>query len=458
MNTSTHHGTASRAAFPIPSGSEQSAHEALPRRRRNRRQAVQPQSILEVLQEKIYLGGAMQDLVASSLQAVRRLDPQLEFLEATKTIPHEVQAEAAGHRVRLRAYVEYVKEVEVGAANWTSVLRDTLHEVNRRMEEAVPDSSGQRQVGLDPSHATQIERAYEQMHVLAARGADFSSKMEDFLVGQQQSLGTTHELGRCYVRGQQDTDDNGAPESIKSLNFRSAYYASWDDQARLFQNGKPLHHNQHLRRFVFSDGSHVDIQAHVPALSNSSVSDMMVGVVGVATLTALAALGGLIGGPAGAVAMGGVGALLGPSTFATVRKQDATWQGYTASYYSAAGASSPWGVRHFYGWQKSTQALTQAAAHDSQNLSTFCNFADSPEVSTWWKWRSGKAEPRAAAFDGCGASRDIEDYHGDLHTMADQLVQALAAFDPSSSGTTDLPSRVDESQYVLVAKPLEPQH
>ena len=189
----------------------------------------------------------------------------------------------------------------------------------------------------------------------------------------------------------------GDPAGIAS--YQDAYYASWESQARLFAAGMAIDHDMNRRRFVFKDGSQVEIQSHVPLLKHSADSRLMGAVtMGCATLA-----GAIVGGPVGAI-VAGTAALVAVEL---AYPYDAAWQGYTIQYFQSNSHTSPWATGYFYGWQRSQSIADKVKIPLLAESGRPANFADDPGRFSWWKWHSGnsavspsQAEDRRISLDG----------------------------------------------------------
>ena len=186
-----------------------------------------------------------------------------------------------------------------------------------------------------------------------------------------------------------DQDD---PAGIRT--YADAYAASWETQARLFATGLPVDKDTNRRRFIFKDGSYVTIQAHVPLrvrTDDSKFSEAML-------VCSAGAMGGLVGGPAGAVAVGAAAL----TTVELSYPCDAAWQGYTIQYFQKNTVTTPWATRYFYGWKRSLNITSRVLTPIGMGPNGSSNFADYVGDFTWWKWQSGrsaKAKPLLERVD-----------------------------------------------------------
>jgi len=190
----------------------------------------------------------------------------------------------------------------------------------------------------------------------------------------------------------------GLPEGITS--YRAAYRASWDTQARLFQYGRPVADNLHLRRFTFADASCVEIQAHQPLSLYSEDRQAVHRVLALVGLAVLAGLFAVVGGTAGVVVRSALGAAVGGIVSALVvqsgRPRDVAWQGYTARFYASADdVSAPWGTQYFYGLKRSPWVRSPVSVGGRFDSAQCVNFADQPDAFSWRTWHSGAADVRA---------------------------------------------------------------
>ena len=202
-------------------------------------------------------------------------------------------------------------------------------------------------------------------------------------------------------------------------DYQSAYYASWVQQASLFQMGEPMGGDRHRRRVRFADGSYAVVQAYQPITTRSDQSKLRLSLA-----TFLGSIVGLMG-TALAQNAGTDSALYPPN--------DATWQAYEINYYTQDGAATPWGTRYIYGWQQSA-SIHQAITLDGQsNPELFFDFADSPQEFTWYRWRTGSAQPRVMASLPNTSSSAAAPLAEPLATAA-ALVQAAASCGDTQAG------------------------
>ena len=188
----------------------------------------------------------------------------------------------------------------------------------------------------------------------------------------------------------------GLPEGV--TNYQTAYRSGWDTHARLFQFGTPVDGDRHRRRFAFADvaGSYVEIQAHQPLSLHNQTSQTHQRAWVLAAAAAVAGLAVALGGPVGAVVRAALGAVLGAIVSVLAVQQDGprdvAWQGYTARFYASADADvgAPWGTQYFYGLKRASVPLDGRFDPDQGS-----NFADQPDVFSWWTWHVGAADVRA---------------------------------------------------------------
>lgn len=195
-------------------------------------------------------------------------------------------------------------------------------------------------------------------------------------------------------------------------NFRDGYYDSWQEQSLFFAAGAPVQGNSHLRRFTFTDGSFVTVQAHKPGLDCSSAN----------TLLSSMALQGQVS-----------------SEYVSQQMQtpihDAAWQGYTATYYASANATEAWGTRYFYGWVTTPVSITPVHVGGTTDPDHMPDFAMArPAGITWWKWKSGNAEPRTGASQTLSPSNQSEPIRSHqlqasalIHSMATIQTESMAS-------------------------------
>ena len=197
--------------------------------------------------------------------------------------------------------------------------------------------------------------------------------------------------------------------TMRLRNYYAAYRASWTAQARLFETGFNVQGNTNLRRWIFRDGSYVEIQAHKPALTRSDDCQFS----RVSAVSAVAATGGVLAGVIGA----GVGLAKSLSRVDALYPQDAAWQGYTIRYFQNARARQPWATRYFYGWKRAPSVSRTVQIQGNSDPTKFANFADAPDQYTWWKWSENSADTRPFRK----AVTDVS-----VATAAQKLVESLA--------------------------------
>ena len=226
---------------------------------------------------------------------------------------------------------------------------------------------------------------------------------------------------------------SGQPDAM--ISQVRGYDASWETQARFFQLGNSVAYNAHLRRYTFPDQSYVEIQAHVPVLTHSYLSDALLFGASAALAITLPLTSAASGALAGAAFVSG----------ATVRPSDVAWQGYTANYYAppTLGVDAPnpvWGRRAFYG-QVWTGSPLHTISFDGQFAQQeFPNFADQGQRFSWGNWIVGGASPRTPEFDA-DLGRDAVCAQPTLGLSAAQqaqcLVSHLAALTPVGAAAFD---------------------
>lgn len=191
----------------------------------------------------------------------------------------------------------------------------------------------------------------------------------------------------------------GSAKFAHIANYREAYGASWDTQAQLFQSGKPVNGDPHLRKFQFADGSYVVIQAYRPGVQSTPVN----------------------GGSAS--------------------WNYAAWQGYRMDYFSSSTATQPWGTQYMYGWLPAS-GRESVNIYGSYDPNQFPDFAWAmPEGVEWWKWRSGRAEPRACTPIG-------QAWQSSVHSLVDQMA-SLTAADTGAGGVTSTGAHLQASSQDL---------
>ena len=173
------------------------------------------------------------------------------------------------------------------------------------------------------------------------------------------------------------------PASINN-HQQAYYYGDWATQALLFAHGTDIQGNGHHRRYTFSNGSYVEVQAHVPQVQHG-------------------------------------------------RSLDYPWQGYTARFYGSR-TEGLWGVLHFYGEVRTGQARPAAGSHPTPDGT--CNMADAPKHYVWRAWHADRSVARRQAPQGPTTPSTACRRHSAAHA-ADLLVQGLAHFGtPQSSHTS----------------------
>ena len=180
---------------------------------------------------------------------------------------------------------------------------------------------------------------------------------------------------------------SGIPQGI--TNCRAGYYASWETQARFFQNGCPINFNVNRRRYTFADGGQVVIQAHTPILTHSILGDVLFAGAVVASVAGTI----VTAGAAGAVLVGGTTVVGGM----VARPYDATWQGYTAEYV-LPGTQAVWGTQYFFGRKTTAGGFTSVTVNGQRDANRFLNFADQSTLYAWESWVHGATPQRSPQF------------------------------------------------------------
>jgi hypothetical protein len=183
----------------------------------------------------------------------------------------------------------------------------------------------------------------------------------------------------------------GVPDAVNT--YRRGYQASPQTQARFFENGEPIEGNLHHRRYTFSHGGVVDIQAHQSQRTHTDRSNAAVVVTALGG-AAVGAFSGMVSGGMLASMWGAVGAVTAAVVAHRVRPHDAAWQGYSAHYYASATDKTPWGQQFFYGWKRSPHPHLQVEGANEANPAGRPNFADDPQNVSWWAWHTGTAHLR----------------------------------------------------------------
>ena len=243
----------------------------------------------------------------------------------------------------------------------------------------------------------------------------------------------------------------GRPSGICTVD--AAYSAGLDTQARFFEFGRPVARNTHLRSYDLDDGGHVTVQAHRPGLTTSTASRTTRAV-----LIITSALAGRFISPTAAVLGAGATALM----TSLILPKNATWQGYTVSFYrSESRHDSPWKVRYFYGWLRSPSVGVAVTVEGERQADNFPNLADDVGGVSWWTWWVGDAAWRPFA----DAESDANPGAGAIGSVrASQLVQAISAWAPERSATASPSGAVMQShdagltgttQHLLTRPPLQ---
>lgn len=372
-----------------------------------------------MLREKFESGRSLWSLVQRTLGEVyAQWWPRCSVLASSPGVPAAVRDAAAARLRDLRSHMVYLRKVQVRLAIWQS-------ELLAAQDSARPDN------GLTLDLVRQIHARHFSHDAFSGHdGVEIADRMDQFMQRNQHYLDAPAPGPAAPV----------IPSYITAYNDCTGYDATWDIQAQFFKYGTPVGCNLNRRRLLFADKSCVEIQAHVPAGAYSSGSDLAVagaclaGGAAVAMVVAGIMSFALIPLVAAGVA---VGASVGATGTALVhlasRPYNAVWQGYTARYYRSTAAPSPSGIREFYGWKKADTILETVRINGSDDVSTFENFANTPENYEWWRWRQGNASYRSAEYDRSGLAVPRAGVMS-LRSSMDQLVQSLAAFAPAPSG------------------------
>lgn len=259
----------------------------------------------------------------------------------------------------------------------------------------------------------------------------------------------------CAFWGGAQAYVEGPPEGIGTS--REGYEASWETQARLFRHGSLIQGDIHRRRYKFSGGGFVDIQAHAPQITMGDLgkASVAVGLLGGAVLGTMAGVAAAVPFALGGLAVAGLAAAGGIGNAAWAyfsNPYDAAWQGYTAHYYTG-DVDSPtkqlWGTRWFYGWRcKNFVAFQLDGEHDPAR---FYNFADRQGEFSWWNWTHGNAPVRAPELLYVPGKHSVEDQNAlatrlahpegprssadaYLHAAVDKMVQSVSGTTAAGGG------------------------
>jgi len=222
----------------------------------------------------------------------------------------------------------------------------------------------------------------------------------------------------------------GDPAGI--LSYKDAYAASWQSQARLFANGIAVDNNTNRRRFIFKDGSYVDVQAHIPVLQRSADSRFVACLV----IACAATAGAIVGGPVGS----GVAGIAAIAATELAYPTDAAWQGYTIQYFKNNTDKAAWASATFYGWQRAQSIADEVSLRLIDGTGRTANFADDPNRFSWWRWRSVDAAKSPARDDTPKISMNAETQKL-IETMAattDHTAAVSPAIEPSGRVLSNL--------------------
>jgi len=346
-----------------------------------------------------------------------------------------------------------------------------LHEVHTRLTAQISRIEGQRPAliaGLahggvqsnaeDPAICMEMVRLMDTLMNLP--GVDMADDNQTFLSDQHlASFDSCDASGRSRGRGGRGSrgggaggaglsgvmaDESGRPEGYASA-AAAMNGASWETQARFFKFGAPIAHDINHRRFALGNSGYVDIQAYQPqkyysTRSNGTQTGIALGVGALGLVSGLMAAMGPLG--AGALATVGAGASTLNSAFNA--PQDATWQPYTATYYSAPEAAAL-GSWDFYGCMQSANMWEAVKVEGETDPARFINFADAPELFTWSRWMgSWSAQHRAPQWTEVGRIWQAQEaQRASLQApltpeLTAKLVEAMAQLVPTSGPRTVL--------------------
>ena len=416
------------------------------------------QDIVQALANYRERGIALAARIRETHAVLTSLRPDMTFLAHSPDVPEQVRIAAGLHSDALERFLDRLTAVTAQLFSWRIDVANALRSINGQDGQGdgrAAAGAGElaQPVNLDAIHAVlgQIDRPW-----LWGDGA--AEPMRNFLLGAEQFLpraddslcpngsdashwGAGPGNGHNGYNGGAMAAAGGVPQGVES--YRTAYYASWETQARLFAYGVPIAYNVHHRRYTFADKSYVDIQAYQPELQTSPSSDLAVvlaGVLGAATGSFVGAAGG---GLLGVVVGAALGGFSGFTWSAAQRPYDVTWQGYRASYYSAQGEQI-WGTRYFYGSKQSTSVMHAVTVGGAQDPAAFYNFADHHTEFSWSRWRHGAASERPAAFGDCNI---------DPTRAASRLVQDAAALAPEqgsgAAASASQPAQLTPAPWLL---------
>ena len=415
-----------------------------------------PRPAWELLRARQREGQELQGQLQTLFDALNIHLPALDFLHNNTTVPDDVRAMALRFRNGCMYLSTSLGEALAALRPWTRQIRRLCDRLGQANALRPIGFSGEGLDEYDGALLGSLNSLFRQVNRGRAEMAQTLANMGDFLQKNIHYLRTDQTLGcgpasagglpRPGDPGGGGADGPGAgggigvqaagsglPAGINSCT--AAYYtASWETHARMFQQGTPIAHDLHHRRYAFSDKSYLDIQAHVPQLGTSMASNLAVMGSGV--------VGGLGGAWLGAV-LGGtftvLGALVGGATamlaHSLARPDDVVSQCYTVRYYLGPQAPQPWAVRGFYGWKKSPDVTKAVDIDGIRDPARMPNMADHAHDYSWWRWRSGEAAVRPPQFDGCDAGVLSASPQAPLDAKFQQLLQAWSAFGQSGAGS-----------------------
>ena len=353
-----------------------------------------PNPNLAQMQTDAHAAGRNLTLVIRSLGQHLR---SFNFVAGYQAAPQALRDEATQASLTLRIALGHLVSAQREWRTWR-------HDLNYQLQVIAGDPVRPGELQEVPEREFLLEYQMELTDIIAnlayVRNQDASVANADFLARlapylhparrppEENQAATTPAAPSSGVEGA----PAGYPQGMSS--YTAGYHASWETQARFFQWGQAIDGDAHHRRFRFQDSSFVDIQAHVPILTTTYLSDGL--VLGAAVLLAAAA-------PVSLGASVAVGAAVTAGGSAA-RPYDAAWQGYTARYFPSPQANDPaevgaWGTRSYYGTALAQSPLNRVVIEDEVEPAAFFNFADRPTDFVWHRWFWPTLNPRRPALD-----------------------------------------------------------
>ena len=414
------------------------------------------------LREALEMAERIHTIVNTFLQRA----PALEFLQHNESVPLDVRGQATDLADRCTVLEDAVVSAQRIPRSWVHRMRALLEPLELQNPQRRIGYAGEGLNRQDSASLAELNGCLEEIKALRVRLEAGHKELETFLAANERYLGFDPS-DSCRPRGGAEAPprggtgagggaagagggigvqaaEEGMPEGITSHD--AAFdMASWETHARFFDEGIPVNHNVHHRRYGFVDKSYLELHSGVPQLDTSAASDLA--VVG----------SGLIGGSAGAwlgAKLGWLGALIGAVVGGATamlihglrRPYDLVLQDYRVDYYCPpkAGQSGsrakpqPCKVATLHGRKRSPDVTTPIEIDGIRDPARMPNLANRPKDCDWSGWRNNGSgvKLRPAQFDGCKGGASPTSAQASLSATLQQLLQGWDTFGQPGAAAT----------------------